>query len=487
MENPYDGPDDDTFESIPVEDQLTPDELEEQEEIREQAARRRAQRLRDQQAAAAARQSRSDTYRPPVLSENPDDPGISELPEDDDDFPNDDDPIQDEPDEVEEDVPVPKKGRRRSRRSRKHHDPETETDENGQDVFIDKKNLKVKPFGGPKAKVKVKENALDPRKNRRSKAAMIQWTVVGLTLVLVGLGVKNAVFPPATLTESQVATISKEVSGTTDFPLVRGSAYASEFMKAYLTNGDPNADAVLGYFYNGSLTTGPTNDNRSISDSVVQKIDFGPTVYSEKAITDYSANYVVGALVTQNSKANQPTTAWQFFSVNVYYNAKNDRMYITPDSPTVVPTTSVGSIADVPNSAKIGTGQSDDTLTRQTQPVVQGFMKAYAQSSSTSHSDLDQYVINNPPPSLQTGLGNTYQFAGGINSAMTYSAYPVDGDPNTAKILIKVNWSIPAKGATDPTISSGYTSTYVMTLEKQSSKWLVSKFQPLLYARDTSD
>lgn len=454
--NPYDPDDDDTFTPISVDEQFDA-EIDEEEEIRREVEARRNERRN------AARKAQSNQRSQPEPEYGDDD---------DTDSGN-----------VEEDFE--KVSAKTGRRGKKRR--ENKKDSKGQDLFVDEKNLKLKPFGGRSRKIK--EGEFDNRKNLRKNAAIVQWVVVGLVLVLIGLGVKNAVFPAESLSVEEVVQIAEESSGATDFPVVRGEAYATDFMKAFLTTEDDTASQVLGYFYNGNLAPG-NNANRNVSSGFKQRVIFGPTTYSAQAVTDHSANYVLGSLVqaspADGSEAVEGTEPrWMFFNVNVYYDEDTDRMYITPESPTIVPTSEVGSIEEVPPSAPLGTGVSDEALTAEIQSVVHGFMKGYSESTSENYSTLEQYIINDAPNSLKNGLGGVYEFSGGLENSVKYTAYPTD-DENEIKVLVTVMWNN-SLGSVDSTFTADYNSTYVMTLEKQSSKWLVSRFQPLLYVKDNVD
>ena len=445
VSNPYDPDDDDTFLPITVDEQIDEEQNEEEEIRREIAARRRARQ-----------NAQKEVIEPEVYEEE----------------------------EFEEEIvetPSNKKDKKKPRINKK--------DKKGQDIFVDEKNIKLKPFGSSHRKIK--ENDFDKRKNLRKNAAIVQFTVIGLIIILIGLGVKSAIFPAKSLTIDEVSQIAIETTGMTNFPLTRGEAYASDFMKAFLTTEDNASRQVLGYFYNGNLTEGD-NDNRNISSGYKQRVLFGPTVYSATDLTDYSATYTVGSLVQASlsngdeaSSTEGTEPRWMFFNVNVYYDVDTDRMYITPESPTIVPTTEVGSIVDVPKAAALGTGSSDQAIATEVRSVVYGFMKGYAESTSENYSSLEQYIINDAPNSLKTGLGNIYKFSGTLENAVKYTAYPTT-DPNEVKLLVKVIWNTHL-GPDSSIANANYTSTYVMTLEKQSSKWLVSKFQPLLYIQDNSN
>lgn len=419
--------------------------------------------------------------------------------DDDEDFENVD--WDDEPDEtpVPEPVPepepepvrIPKSRTRKAsqeqsaeKTSRKKRKASKESEP--MDEFIDEKNKKLKPFG--RRKVKVKE--FDNRKNLRTRATIVQWTVITLIAILIGLGVKNAVFPPNSLSENDVSAIAAETVGMTDFPLEEGKGFAQDFIKAYLTTSDDVSSTVLNYYYSGSMSNGGdvTASNRTISSGYKQSILYGPTVYKQEALTDYSASYTVGALVRANAEDSDGTKVqgdprWMFFNVNVFYNSKQDNFTITPDSPTIIPATEVGQLSEVPSAAQLGNGDTDQDLTPALSSVVYGFLKGYAETTPTDHSGLDQYIVSNPDPTLLKGLAGQYQFNGDVSNAAQYEAFLTD-DPATVKVAVTVNW-LNTLGSQDSNLQATYTSSYVMTLVKQSNgKYLVSKFAPQYYVMD---
>ena len=351
------------------------------------------------------------------------------------------------------------------------------------DTFIDEKNEKLKPFGRKRA---AKVSEFDQRKNMRQKARFIQMGVIGFLVVLVGLGLKNAFFPPATLSENDVVGIVQSETGTFGFPVARGGAFAKDFMQAYLTidNSSPATkalnDQALSYFYTGGSGEGEA-PTRVVGSEVKQTILYGPTIYDSKEVTAYSAIYTIGSLVNVTTQGAPPavdgsTAKWMFYSVNVYYDAKTDGFYITPASPVVVPNLEVKAPTNLPEPLPLGTGQSDSTLTDNVRSLVYGFIDGYAKSSPSDHSKIDQYILPNPDASLLKGLNNTYKLAGPPESAIQYEAYPTD-DPKVAKVRVKVTWRIG-----DATNYVDNDSTYVMTLNKQDNgTYLVSKFAPEIF------
>ena len=365
--------------------------------------------------------------------------------------------------------------------------------------FIDRKNNRLLPFGksvgskGDRKKGrKIRDKDIDPRKNRIIKINTTRWIIILIALSIFGVGLYQAAFPKKPLTENQVAQVAQNTLGITNFPAARGEGFAKDFLQAYLTTGDDVSTQALGYFFNGTLNAANNSNietNRQIATGYKQKILFGPTVYSTSYVTDQVATYVVGALVqaapadgstvAEDSTGHTGTEAtWMFYSINVYYDKDSDRLFVTPDSPTVVPNMNVGNSKDLPDPQALGTGEVSSELKAKVSSTVLGFLSAYATSSPQDHTALDQYVINDAPQSLKTGLGGTYAFNGTVDNAVTFETYPTEDD-NVVKVKAVVNWRRTLGGDTNK--SASYTSTYVITLQNVSGKWLVSKFSPYTY------
>lgn len=473
--NPYD--DEDPFTPLNVDEQLE-SEYAEDEEASEHIIR---DRLRNNQLDTLSQQRNEDELakRRKALESLEDN-----IDDDDDDHELDDDSetLDDDSHNI-----IKKKPSRRNRRRTK-----SRKDKKGRNVFVDEKKGKIKSFGGSRSKRKLKEGQFDVRKNKRQEAIIVRGVVIGLVGIVAILGVKNSFFPPHQWTQEEIASISTSAIGMTNFPLDEGRGFATDFMKAYLTtNVDDTSKKVLGYYYSGVMDDNDSSTSRTVSSDFKQEVVFGPTVYSSKSLTDYSAQYVIGAVVKDTavegatpSEGSEPH--WMYFAVNVYYNADKDNFTITPDSPSVVPATEVGSESDVPELKALGNGESDDELGKSIESVVYGYLKGYVSTSPTDHSALDQYIIVNPPADLLKGLNNSYEFAGDISDAVQYTAYKTD-DPNVVKAEVTVNWRNKL-GGEETSMKAEYKSNYSMTLEKQSNgQYLVSKFQPIYYVQADKD
>lgn len=449
--NPYDNEDDNTFSNVSVDEQF----YEEEQEYSDNSS--------SNQYQDSGSYDFDNSYDTNSNSHN-----------NDADFSSFDEDFSEEPQEVE--PPAPKKNKA------KKPVKENPKDKKGQDVFIDEKNLKLKPFGGRK----IKEGEFDDRANKRTYALVIQWVTIGLVVILIALGVKNALFPAKPLSIEEVAEIANIVTGQTNYPEERGKAYATDFIRAFLTTGDKDADQVLGFFYNGSLSEGD-NKNLDVASEFRQEVLFGPSVYQSTVITENSSNYIVGSLVrsyvpdVEDSEKTVSRTRWIFFSVNVYYDESSGRMYITPDSPTLIPKQEVGPIAEVPAIQPPGLGVRDEEIAKEIDPVIKGFMKGYAESTSNNYSSLEQYIINDAPRELKNGLGNEFSFSGGIDNALQFSAYPTE-ESGVIKVLINVNWSNGLSG-----IKADYRSTYIATLNNHSGKWLVEKLSAIRYVEAATE
>lgn len=354
------------------------------------------------------------------------------------------------------------------------------------DTFIDEKTQKLKPFGSGRRKAKVGE--FDKRKNLRARSKIVQWVFIVLMIILVLLGLKNALVPPATLEEDEVAAIYTQLSGETDFPVERGKGFATDFMAAYLTIDPQDQVAIrsLGYFYSGNMNSQPPASSRVVTSDFRQRVVHGPTVYDSKGLTDYSARYTIGALVeaetTESSAPQDGSSArWAFFNVNVYWDAEIDSFTITPNSPTVVAPLEVGLSSDLPRIADPGSDSSDNRLTEDVRSVVLGYIRGYAISSLENHVELEQYVIPDPPPELVAGLDKRYTLDEDSSRSVTMLAYP-GATENDLRVEAEVRWI----DSVDPLNKAEYTSTYLMSLEKQANgQYLVSRFVPRYYVKET--
>lgn len=361
-----------------------------------------------------------------------------------------------------------------------------------EDTFIDHKKGMLKPFGrdsGRKAKV----NEFDQRKNLRQRSKIVQVVALAGIAALVLLGIKNALIPPKTLNEEDVAGIVAVASGDTGFPTERGGAFAVDFIKAYLSfSSDPKEknkyQEMMNFFYSGSTTSAGTNVVRINKPSNVgQKIVMGPTIYSSTPLSPSSASYVIGAFVEHDVKDSSPpedgsSVKISYFNVNVYYNEENESFAITSDSPSVVAPTNIA-VVETPEALPIGTGPASDQITNEVKSVVDGFIKAYGESSIKSHEQIDQYIVADPDPSLVSGLNGRYQLRDESITQLVYTT----ADPNEFKVETEVVWIDTLSATENNEQRVTYNSSYIVTLAKQSNgKYLVSKFAPKYYFANTS-
>lgn len=352
-----------------------------------------------------------------------------------------------------------------------------------EDTFIDEEKAKLKPFGSGRSKRKAKVNEFDNRKNLRQRSKIIQYIVLAGLVILIGLGVKNALIPPKTLTQEDINNSIVSELGDKGFPMDTANGFVTSFMDAYMNYDptDPMSIQMLNYFYTGELASGTSVNeaSRLTSSDIIQRVIIGPNIYTNEALTEYSARFTVGALVELSSKKDgedSSVTRWQFFNVNVYYDKETQGMVIAPGSPTIVAAPEFGTSTKVPNEAPLGTGQADQELTKEVSSVVTGFVKGYAISSANDHSAIDQYVIPDAPVDLQRGLDSRYVLSED-NSAISYTAFPTDQE-GLVKVDVQVKW----RDSLSSDLNTTYSSQYIMTLQKQTNgKWLVAKFAPRFF------
>lgn len=398
---------------------------------------------------------------------------------------------------VEEQQPEPQQQSRIKKKSNAEAnraiDKPKNVDESGQNSFIDSSNRQIEPFGGDLSKKKIKEEQFDKRVNIRRKASIVQTVIIGLVVVLVGLGVKNAVFPPDSLSVDEVAGIAAEISGLTNFPLEGGKGYVTDFMKAFLTvdSSNPDQQKILNYFFNGSETADALDVSRNTSGNYGQDIVSGPTIYEATALSDYSANYIIGAVVKPYNVLNDGKREYldpkvEYFSVNVYYDEKNKQYSIPRDSPTVIPELAFTNPDNLPVAATFGTGEKDEAVSEEVKSLVVEFMKGYAISSDNDYSALKQYIKSTDEVDLETGLNGKYTFeSNSPEDAIEYTVFANDPEvpSNEHKVIVNVQWER-ATGEGETKAGITYSSQYVMTIKKQGDRFLVTKFAPFYFLRD---
>ena len=344
--------------------------------------------------------------------------------------------------------------------------------------FIDKKNNKLKPFGGPKSKLKVSD--LDPRRNLRRQTKTVWFVTIALVLAGTVAGWYQIIYPAPTLNKQDVESIVAVSSGEIGYPTERAGGFAQDFVTTFLdVNNTADSETALAQFYSGTESTQDL-DTRVTNSEYKQSVVFGPTIYDSQALTPYSGRFTVGAMVRPDvvkGEAADTTARWVYFNVNVYYDADTDSFTIPNGSPTMVPSPTTGQRSNLPQEDELG-DQVDTDLKQLAAPTIVGFVKAFAISTPENHISLDQYVVSNPDPSLLTGMGDQFELVGADNGDIDYTIY----DPGTEGAVLKVEanltWRLQS-GEGESNARIDYNSKYIITLELQSNdKYLVSKIAP---------
>lgn len=365
----------------------------------------------------------------------------------------------------------------------------------------------LKPFGDTRApKRKANTNHFDPRKNTNRRNFLIRTVTIVSLFGVMGLGAYNAAFPPDVPTEQDIASIAKKATNNTKFPRSRARMFVENYMTAYVrVNADAESAKLLGYYTSGDEKNDSTTTSRSYSGAVNQydvvsvKSDDG-TAVNDNTATFLVTTYVKPSVSNTNSLENRNNSSndkvdegkWLSFRVSVFWDEKTNGFAIAGD-PAVLPGMNIISSENIPQARELG--QADSSATKDVQPVVLGYLKAYAKSSPKDTSDLQQYVVPNPKPNLLTGFGGKLSFGSGSNSndGVQLTAYVPEGssaeDASTLKVRATVDWVDTVEGATgdgttqQPRIT--YKSTYVLTLQKQENgKYLVSDMIPDVYVPD---
>lgn len=362
--------------------------------------------------------------------------------------------------------------------------------ENPRPNFVDEDNLKLKPYGRKKSS-RAYISDVDKRANLRKKATFIQFGALGLLALAVGFGFKNAVFPPPTLSETDVAEIVSSQTGELGFPSARGEGFAKDFMSAWAQRDDsPIRAATLERFYGSEGT--PEGETMEVSGDFRQDIVYGPTVYEKTPVSANSENYVIGVGVSVSDTQTgvplqigegEANIQWRYFSVSVYWDEATDAMSIVPGSPSLVPPYENGAQSDVPTARKPGTGEENSDLTEATMSTVEGFMSGYVDASEENTAPIEQYInreVEDDPVFLERGMDNGLELDGEVSEAVEHTVYTVEPD-NEEYVAAEVNvrWKDTSAGEESAVT---YTSTYNMRLVQESEgRWAVTGFWPMYY------
>jgi len=357
--------------------------------------------------------------------------------------------------------------------------------------FVDKEELKLKPFGKPKKKAKVGD--FDPRKNLEGQRKLYRGLFIGAIVAIVGFGAYQTFWPQENLSAAEVENIAALTVGETGFPTTKGEGFAQSFMESLLTvdSGPENIakrTAALSYFY------GTTGDARAFDSALTtvgnisQQVVYGPVVLDSTPISSNAAAYEIGVLLsttdsaipvatgTAGNEAVAESMRWVSFNVNVYYDAEKDSFAVAPNSPSLIPAPSVEAPSVVPKGEPLGDGLDD--YPESVNATVVGFLSGYRESTKDSFDKILQYIGTDADESLRDGLGSRYQFATPDNpsNSIDIEVFQPGEDASELKVALTVDWQIP----TSENSSVTFPSHYVLTLQSKggSSDYTVTKFAP---------
>lgn len=356
------------------------------------------------------------------------------------------------------------------------------------DKFVDKKDMKIIPIGGKKARAK----DFDKRKNSLTPLKLFRLLLIIVILVLFGLGIKNTFYPNNNYSKAEISNIAQTAVGQTGFPLEKGKAFAENFLDSFLQfdESDTSNQQLMAYFYgegNNSVANEQVLEKNGFDNK--QHIIIHSKVFDTINTAEDTTLYKLSAFVSDengNEKNPDSSTAghWVSFAVNVYYNKKNDSLNVDPSSPIRIPTYAINNNHKNPKEAKIGNGTQDDNMKSKLFPTIAGFVKAYTSSSMSSHNDILQYIDKTSDTSLTNGFGGDVQLASESDDESIENIVIYDTDSKNewkADITINLKESKEANSVT-------YKSRYIITIKKNNAgKYVVTKFAPYLYITDNEE
>lgn len=369
-------------------------------------------------------------------------------------------------------------------------DPALSADDEYSEDFIDRKDLRLKPFGKSKKKAKVGD--FDPRKNLEGQRKIYRGVFLTAIVVIVGFGAYQTFWPQENLSVAEVESIAALTVGETGFPTTRGEGFALSFTESLL-NVEPGPEALaqrtaaLSYFYGANGDSESFDSALTTVGSISQQVVYGPVALDSTPITANAASYEVAVLLNTRDTEVVPaddlageeriadSLRWVAFNVNVYYDESKNSFAIAPNSPTLLPAPAVEPQSVVPSGEPLGTAV--DEYPESVNATVVGFLSGYRESTKTNFDKILQYIGTDADETLRDGLGSRYQFATPSDpaSSIDIEVFQPGENLDELKVGLTVDWQI----ATGEESSVTFPSHYVLTLESSGgSDYTVTKFAP---------
>lgn len=340
--------------------------------------------------------------------------------------------------------------------------------------FILKKQKKIIPIGGRKAKVKDRD--LDVRKNKLVGVYILRFFIILIIFGVFGLAIKNAFFPDNIYTKQDIQNMILEYSDNKGFPIDRGRAYAQEFLYNYLNNTDSVASRqMMSHLTNSKDVQGL---GKQLPDTKIKQKPAGqPILFRERVVNDYSAVYDFSVYMTDKdgnteSEKSELTGTWKSFELNIYYDSNTQKVSIV-GNPSIIPTYAIENSNSLPREGEIGNGNVNTSVAPKMEPTIVGFVKAFAKVTQENHSDIDQYIPSNAPVELVSGFGGTLSINN--NNSISYKIYDTD-TTGEYKVDANITWQ--------DQDGVSFTGRYIITVKETSDKkYLVTKFAPYLFIK----
>lgn len=297
-------------------------------------------------------------------------------------------------------------------------------------------------------------NGVKKKRSARSSMILMRWIVLGSLAVLVGLGVKSVIIPPATPTSGEIVAQVQQGIGITNFPASSAEGFVLGFANEYLTV-DPEVSsserdkALSQYTDTAVLTTAGVTYPGGYEQSVLK----GPYVFGLRYTDNNTAVYTVGA--------ETDTQGWVYISVNVFYDPVA-RAFSIPAAPSVA---SPPALSVIP-SQKIA--PEDKEASSSAKNTVDAFFKAWGASNQ---ADLSVVLSTTADARAVNGLMGSVEF----QSVSTLAVAQAENSTDTVRqATATVVWK-----TTGSKEKVTYTSTYqVLLIRASDNKWYVQDVLP---------
>lgn len=324
-------------------------------------------------------------------------------------------------------------------------------------------------------KKKQKQSTKDKKaRNRGGRGRMLaaRYSIIGMSVILMGFGVKSIVFPPDIPSDEVLAANIQEEMNMSAFPADQAESFALGFTRAYL-NYDPaltaQRNADLEHFAADTLAV----NGLTVPSESAQKVVEGPYISGVRYVDDNNALFTTTAKLDNGR--------WVSIATPIFYD-DTARAFVVAQAPSLAPNPQLSASAGKPAA----TQEVDQEASESATAAITSFMTAWGASDKEAISVV---VSDEADPRVWNGLEGSVKLDR-LDLIEVYQQ-PEDEESSVWQAKVTAAWTVintpqgedvPEEEATDTEEHSQYMGSYQLILQRSDDgKWYVSDIIPEQY------